>query len=73
MSPTLLIAVVSDPLEEQAIAIAREEGLQGVTILPGRGIGFPEHSTFFGLTFQGLEKVLIWITEGARQIMLPSA
>ncbi len=63
MTPTLLIAVVSDPLEEQAIEIARKEGVHGVTVLPGRGIGFPEHTTFFGLTFQGLEKVLLWITD----------
>jgi hypothetical protein len=55
--------VVSDPLEEQAIAIAREEGAHGVTIVPARGIGFPEHMTFFGLTCRGLEKTLPWLLD----------
>ncbi|WP_018955138.1 hypothetical protein [Thioalkalivibrio sulfidiphilus] len=55
----LLVAVVADELEEKAVAIIREEGGQGVTILPGRGLGFPEHTTFFGLTYRGLEKILL--------------
>jgi hypothetical protein len=55
----LLVAVVADALEEQAEAIIREEGGQGITILPGRGLGFPEHKTFFGLTYRGLEKILL--------------
>ena len=60
MSTVLLVAVVADEHEEAAVAIAREEGAQGVTVLPGRGISFPEHITFFGLTYRGLEKVLLW-------------
>jgi hypothetical protein len=63
MTISLLVAVVSDPLEEQAIAIAREEGAHGVTIVPARGIGFPEHMTFFGLTYRGLEKTLLWLLD----------
>lgn len=55
----LLVAVVADELEERAEAIIREEGGQGITILPGRGLGFPEHKTFFGLTYRGLEKILL--------------
>ena len=54
----LLLAVVADEMEEQAVAILREEGVRGVTILSGRGIGFPEHMTFFGVTYRGLESVL---------------
>lgn len=63
MTVSLLVAVVSDALEEKAIAIAREEGAYGVTILPARGIGFPEHMTFFGLTYRGLEKALVWLLD----------
>ena len=65
MSTTLLIAVVADALEERAAAIAREEGAMGVTILSARGIGFPEHVTFFGLTYRGLEKVMLWVLDHA--------
>ncbi|HRQ55903.1 MAG TPA: hypothetical protein PLN31_00655 [Azoarcus taiwanensis] len=63
MSTSLLIAVVADELEERAAAIAREEGAMGLTIVPGRGLGFPEHVTFFGLTFRGIEKVLLWVLD----------
>ncbi|HSP01473.1 MAG TPA: hypothetical protein VLN90_08440 [Thioalkalivibrio sp.] len=59
MKAVLLVAVVADELEERAEAIIREEGGQGVTILPGRGLGFPEHKTFYGLTYVGLEKILL--------------
>lgn len=63
MSTVLLVAIIADPLEEAAIAIAREEGAEGVTILPGRGINFPEHVTFFGLTYRGMEKTLFWVLD----------
>jgi hypothetical protein len=59
----VLVAVVADELEERAVAIVREEGGSGVTILPGRGLSFPEHVTFFGLTYRGLEKVLICVLD----------
>ncbi|MFN3987094.1 MAG: transcriptional regulator [Rhodocyclaceae bacterium] len=63
MPLSLVVAVVADALEERAIDIARRQGVEGVTILPARGINFPEHMTFFNLTFEGAEKVLLWITD----------
>lgn len=59
----LLVAVVADELEERAVAIVREEGGSGVTFLSGRGLSFPEHMTFFGLTYRGLEKVLLCVLD----------
>lgn len=61
MTAKLLVAVIADELEERAVQIARDEGARGVTILSGRGIGFPERITFFGLTYRGLTKVLLWV------------
>lgn len=63
MRAALLVAVVADELEEEAVRIAREAGARGVTILSGRGIGFPEHVTFFGITYRGLEKILLWVLD----------
>ncbi|SEO79292.1 hypothetical protein [Aquisalimonas asiatica] len=63
---SLLIAAVADELEEAALAIAREEGARGVTILPSRGIGFPEHITFFGVTYRGIGVVMLWVLDGER-------
>ncbi|ACL71892.1 conserved hypothetical protein [Thioalkalivibrio sulfidiphilus HL-EbGr7] len=62
----LLIAVVSDQLEERAVAIIREEGGGGVTILPARGLNFPEHKSFFGLGYRGLEKILLCVLDATR-------
>ena len=67
---SLLIAAVSDELEEAALAIAREEGARGVTILPSRGIGFPEHITFLGVTYRGIGVVLLWVLDGERATRL---
>jgi hypothetical protein len=58
VSGKLLVAVVADEMEEEALRVMREEGVRGVTILSGRGLGFPEHVTFFGITYRGLESVL---------------
>ena len=33
-------------------------------MLPARGLGFPEHVTFFGLTYRGLEVVLLTVLDG---------
>jgi hypothetical protein len=55
----LLVAVVAHELEEAAREIARQEGARGMTLLPARGMNFPEHVTFFGLTYLGIETVLL--------------
>jgi len=63
LGATLLVAVVADNLEGQAIEIIRREGPQGVTMIPARGLNFPEHITFFGLTYRGLETVLLALVD----------
>ena len=59
MDATLLVAVVADELEEAAREVARSEGVRGMTLLSARGLNFPEHITFFGLTYFGAETVLL--------------
>ena len=63
MSAVLLLAVVADELEEKAVAIAEEEGARNVTVVPAHGLGFPEHMTFFGLTYRGIESVVLAVLE----------
>ena len=55
----LLVAVVADELEEAAREIARREGARGMTLLSARGMNFPEYITFFGLTYLGIETLLV--------------
>lgn len=62
----LLIAAIADELEERAVHIAHAEGALHVTVADGRGVGFPEHMSFFGLTYVGREKVLLVLTEADR-------
>jgi len=61
----LLVAVVADELEEAAREIARREGARGMTLLSARGLSFPEHITFFGLTYLGVETVLVALLDEA--------
>ena len=64
----LLVAVVADELEEPAREIAREEGARGMTLLPARGMNFPEHITFFGLTYFGIETILVALLDEATAV-----
>lgn len=58
-----LVAVLAEDLEEAAIDSARRAGAGGVTILGGRGIGSEEKKTFFGLTYEGSQSVLLFVLE----------
>lgn len=63
MKFSLLVALLADELEEKAVESAREAGACGVTILNGRGIGAEEKKTFFGLTYEGSQSVLLFVLE----------
>ena len=63
MKFSALVAILAEEMEEKAIASARNAGAGGVTILNGRGIGAEEKKTFFGLTFEGSQSVLIFVFE----------
>lgn len=63
MKFSMVIAVVAESLEDSAIDIATANGAGGVTILKGRGMGLNEKKTFFGLTYERSESVLMFILE----------
>ncbi|SNZ09924.1 hypothetical protein SAMN06265182_1666 [Persephonella hydrogeniphila] len=63
MKFSVLVAIVSEELEDKAIDIARKEGAGGVTILHGTGIGLKEKKIFFGLTYEGRESILLFVLE----------
>ncbi len=58
-----LVAIVAEELEEPAIDSAKNAGAGGVTILSGKGIGTKEKKTFFGLTYEGSQSVLMFVLE----------
>ena len=61
MKFTALVAVVEDKDEEAAIAIAKEAGAGGVTIIHGKNIGLEEKKVFFGLTLEENVSVLLFV------------
>lgn len=63
MKFSALVAVLPEELEDQAIDSARSAGAGGVTLLNGRGIGTQEKKTFFGLTYEGSQSVLLFVLE----------
>lgn len=63
MKFSVLVAILAEELEEKAIDIAKRAGAGGVTILDARGIGAKEKKTFFGLTYEGSQSVLLLVLE----------
>lgn len=63
MKFSVLVAILAEDLEEKAIDVAKQAGAGGVTILNARGIGAKEKKTFFGLTYEGSQSVLILVLE----------
>lgn len=61
MKFTTIIVIAPDDLEEKVIQHAQRSGATGVTILPGKGIGGQARKTFFGLTFEGTQSVLLMV------------
>ncbi|MFA9461786.1 transcriptional regulator [Thiohalorhabdus methylotrophus] len=60
---SVLVAVVPEADEDKALASAKEAGAGSVTVLKGRGQGLEEQKTFFGLTYEGAESVLLFVLE----------
>ncbi|WP_018233809.1 P-II family nitrogen regulator [Thioalkalivibrio thiocyanodenitrificans] len=63
MKFAVLVAILAEELEEKAIDAAKQAGAGGVTILDARGIGSEEKKTFFGLTYEGSQSVLVFVLE----------
>lgn len=63
MKFSVLVAILAEDLEEKAIDVAKRSGAGGVTILDARGIGAKEKKTFFGLTYEGSQSVLVFVLE----------
>jgi len=61
MKFTALVAIIPDSDEEKAIAIAKESGAGGATIIHGRNIGLKEKKVFFGLTLEENVSILLFI------------
>ncbi|MFI7482450.1 P-II family nitrogen regulator [Kocuria sp. M1R5S2] len=61
MKFTALVVIAPPDLEDAIIERAQGAGATGVTILAGKGIGGQLKKTFFGLTFEGSQSVLLMV------------
>lgn len=63
MKFSVLVAIVPEDQEQDCIDAARELGAGGMTLLSGRGISNTAKKTFFGLTYDGGQSVLLMVLE----------
>jgi hypothetical protein len=63
MKFSALIAIAPEDLEQECIDTARDLGAGGITVLGGRGISNTAKKTFFGLTYDGSQSVLLMVLE----------
>ncbi|MBO6850906.1 MAG: transcriptional regulator [Marinobacter sp.] len=80
MKFSALVAIVPEDLEQTCIDTARDLGAGGVTVMSGRGISNTAKKTFFGLTYDGSQSVLLMVLEkglsldvlrGIQRIIMP--
>lgn len=63
MKFSALVAIVPEDLEQGCIDAARDCGAGGITVMSGRGISNTAKKTFFGLTYDGSQSVLLMVLE----------
>lgn len=63
MKFSALVAIVPEELEQDSIDAARELGAGGITVMSARGISNSVKKTFFGLTYDGSQSVLLMVLE----------
>lgn len=63
MKFSVLVAIVPEDQEQECIDAARDLGAGGITVLAGRGISNSAKKTFFGLTYDGSQSVLLMVLE----------
>lgn len=63
MDYKVIIAALKPSVTDQVIDAAKECGISGATIIPGRGTGMHDARTFLGLTLEAQTDVVIFLTE----------
>ena len=63
MSFQVIIAALKPDVTDAVVDAAKECGISGATIIPGRGTGTHEAKTFLGLTLEAQTDVVLFLTE----------
>ena len=59
----VIFAIVNSGFAEDAMRVAREQGVRGGTILNGRGVAREQEAAFFGITIHQDKEVLMMVVE----------
>lgn len=73
MKFSVLVAILPEDLEQAAIDTARELGAGGITLLQGRGISNEAKKTFFGLSYDGSQSLLVMVLEKSLSLKILKA
>lgn len=59
----VIFAIVNAGYAEEAMAVAREQGAQGGTILNARGVAREQEAAFFGISIHAEKEILMLVVE----------
>ena len=59
----VIFAIVNAGFAEEAMEVAREEGVRGGTILNARGVARADAAAFFGITIHQEKEILMMVVE----------
>ncbi|MBQ8696516.1 MAG: P-II family nitrogen regulator [Clostridia bacterium] len=59
----VIFAIVNSGYAEDAMDVAREQGVRGGTIINGRGVAREDEATFFGITIHADKEILMMVVE----------
>lgn len=59
----VIFAIVNAGFAEEAMDIAREQGVCGGTIISGRGVAREKEAAFFGITIHAEKEILMMVVE----------
>ena len=59
----VIFAIVNSGYAEEAMAVARDQGVRGGTIIGGRGVAREAEAAFFGITIHAEKEILMMVVE----------
>ena len=59
----VIFAIVNSGFAEEAMDVAREQGVRGGTILNARGVAKEDAAAFFGITIHAEKEILMMVVE----------
>ena len=59
----VIFVIVNAGFAEDAMQVAREQGVRGGTIINGRGVAREQEASFFGITIHAEKEILMMVVE----------